>query len=367
LTVIADTALTDAFTLRTRIMFYPGPSRSVPEITDKSPKQTIRQLRQRRAVHDDLFRRSRGLRHLEFWAACVDSVLRLQSRWFASKVRDIDISIYTHDQIVNYGLAIFEAWCAPQVSASIQQVTGNRLAYLRTELTRLVATSPDVFKAVGAVITEWNARLGSVQVAVTPNADESSWCELFQSTARKVGFPVLLESLSRQPWGLTDPAAGDIDSLLDRHTEPFGTARPLGHDRNVRLAVETGGAISFLIATAEQTLRRRFEQQEDRLGIGAVIETFLEIDARIKPIFDSDDKYDRDIEVQREILRAFYDEDTGMKYLRWNLVKVAALFDRMAQMIPRGGVQLMGPEVMQALGRLVAWFGIKEGELPQFG
>jgi hypothetical protein len=43
-----------------------------------------------------------------------------------------------------------------------------------------------------------------------------------------------------------------------------------------------------------------------------------------------------------------------MKYLRWNLVKLCAVLGTMPRVLPEGGLPLIGPEVVDAIARLMA-------------
>jgi hypothetical protein len=322
----AQTAMANAFTIRTRSRHYPKAPKGMPVPTERSQDMTPLKLQENKAMHDYLFSISSDLQPLQNILESAKAVLVLANRSLAAhlvKIRESreGTTDFAINQRIAYAVQIFSTfvrsplleWVARETQGDVETVHGRLIGrdiqLAHAQGTGLPACIVDAtVNYVNKLKDDFNQEYpGNPQIHCNPLKEiDYLQCEAFVNAAGSLGFALAMEKISRTKMRLIGeiensfvlngpmlPAlrAQALDSLVHMNSRELGFFRvrqPSAAEEGLVALAESAGALKRLLVRLDRVCKVVFENDEERFGMGGRVFLFLEIERLMRNVFEDE-------------------------------------------------------------------------------
>jgi hypothetical protein len=383
-----ETAIEDAFRLRTRYSHFPETDVSVPTPTDGGKEMTLQRLEDHKRLHDFLFTHAGGLQQFHVAIESMRKVIGLQYRSYARRLFEIEgcqPTEFASGQRRLYCLRVFSSYVrnplrdymTSRMQGDFEEFHGRALqSRLEEAILGKRPIADSVLQGTADYVNEWKQRFSkdfpqSNHGLSNPNKDtDYSQCQYFLEAVDAVTFSLLLEKLSslRLPVipkkALSDRGDFFNDFVVRNSDCPELLTVPvqsIEEDPEIQDVLQTGSDIRFLLLVTENILIGRFERG-DEFGTGELLLMFLEIESWLRFRLESE-MFKRDEIGKRNILAAFYHPDRPT-YTRGYLIHLLLIMQMLGedQMREIPNLRLIGNPIgdgiIAAFENMRRWYGL---------
>jgi hypothetical protein len=376
-----ESAITDAFRIRTRQVHYLQATVSEPKQTETSPHLTRKRLEEHKAIHDFLFQIAGGLKQFHTSIAAQRNICALQYRSLARHIfegyRTMPAASFTIAQRRLYAMQLFRQWVRAMFLDYVRSKTeGDFNDFHNREIAKRITQGISSGQSVTAAVLEqtsdyindWKRRFNAEyptnqQGPCNPNAEyDYPFCQFFSDAVDEVTFALILEQLSDCPMPV-DKLKKNLQSLSDGWPFLTFSLTDSMNDPEVPGIIENSLDVKFFLARTELALKRAFESGDIKWGTGSHMLLFLEIEKVLAPMLIDGAKGDQ--ELSRKVMCALFQGDDPL-YSRTCLAKVMMTVQQLRQVAnPLVGrlAEIGNPineRIVNRVRNLVHWFGLKD-------